>query len=144
MTSKEMMKKIGLGENEPFDKKDNGRMKNQILKYLKAGKNKLLLLEHQITGGKSTQKFAEQVGRSKEKLRTAKRDFDKYEKIAEQYVEKNPKKAVAMAVAAGMLAGSLWATFNKKKTAPSKRMTVPAHPRQGRKSAKQAKPISGR
>ncbi len=144
MTSKEMMRKIGIGEVKTADEKNNGNLKNQIFKYLRAGKNKILLLEHQIAGGKNAQKFAEQVGRSKEKLRIAKQNFDKYEKRAEHFVEINPKKAVAMAVAAGMLAGTLWATFNKKKPAPPKKRRAPARPGKNRKGAKQAKQSSGR
>jgi hypothetical protein len=60
------------------------------------------------------------MGRSKKKLQEAKQNFEKYEKMAEQYIEKNPKKAVAIAATAGMLAGSLWSLFKGKKTAPKK------------------------
>jgi|SRR6185295_1579397 len=108
MTGDEMMKKIGLSKN-------NGKLKDQTLKYLKEGKDKLLLLENKLMGGKNYQNIRDGVARSKIKLLKAKQTFDKYEKKAEEYIEKNPKKAVAIAAAAGVLAGSLWSAMKSKK-----------------------------
>ena len=103
------------------------KFKNQVVKYLEEGKNKLLLLEDQIAGRKDVKKFMGEVGLSKKKLLKAKQHFDKYEKKAEQYIEKNPKKAVAMAVAAGVLVGSFLAAFKGKKPVLSgKNQSLPA------------------
>jgi ElaB/YqjD/DUF883 family membrane-anchored ribosome-binding protein len=110
MTGDEMMKKIGLRE-----KSSGGKLKEQTLRYLKEGKNKLLLLETKLKGGKNYQNLRDGVRRSKIKLLKAKQTFDKYEKKAEEYIEKNPKKAVAIAAAAGVLAGSLWSALKTKK-----------------------------
>ena len=82
---------------------------------MKEGKNRLLLLERQVKGGKNYKNLQDGINRSKEKLQEAKKNFEDYEKKAEQYIEKNPKKAVAMAAAAGALAGSLWAALKTKK-----------------------------
>jgi ElaB/YqjD/DUF883 family membrane-anchored ribosome-binding protein len=121
MTTDEMMKKMGLREDLDPAKKNNGQFKNQILKYLKDGKNKLLLLENQIEDGKNYKKLLEEVDLSRKKLQEAKRNFDKYEKKAEHYIAKNPKKAIAMAAAAGVLAVGLWSAFKGKKPVHKKR-----------------------
>ena len=121
MTTDEMMKKIGLREELDPGEKNSGKFKHQILKYLKDGKNKLLLLEDQIEDGKNYKKLLEEVERSKKKLQEAKRNFDKYEKKAEHYIAKNPKKAIAMAAAAGVLAVGLWSAFKGKKQATKKK-----------------------
>jgi molecular chaperone GrpE (heat shock protein) len=129
MTSTEMMKKIGLGKNKSDGAGSNGKLKAQMLKHLKEGKNKILMFERKITGKKNVQKLMDQMDRSKEKLQEAKKNFEKYEKMAEQYIEKNPKKAVAMAAAAGMLAGSLWSVFKGNKPAPNKKKRALSPPR---------------
>ena len=116
-----MMKKIGLSEDMAAGGKNNGKLKSRILKYLKDGKNKLLLLENRVKSDKNYKKLKDTVGRSQKKLEQAKQTYDKYEKKAEKYIEENPKKAVAMAAAAGILAGSLWAAFHEKKTVTKKK-----------------------
>ena len=121
MTSSEMMKKIGLSEDRTAGGKNNGKLKSRILKYLKDGKNKLLLLENRVKSGKNYKKLKDTVNRSEKKLEQAKQAYGKYEKKAEKYIEKNPKKAVAMAAAAGILAGSLWAAFHGKEPAAKKK-----------------------
>jgi ElaB/YqjD/DUF883 family membrane-anchored ribosome-binding protein len=120
MTKDEMMKKIGLGKEKSESAINSGKLKAQMLQHLKEGKNKILMFERKMTGKKNIQKLMDGMGRSKKKLLEAKRHFEKYEKMAEQYIEKNPKKAVAMAAAAGMLAGSLWSVFKENKPAPKK------------------------
>ncbi len=118
MTNDEKTKTMGsFDENET----GRGRLKNQILKYLTEGKNKLSLLEHQITGDKNYKRFLDEVSRSKKKLQKAKQNYEKYEKKAQHYIEKNPKKAVVMAAAAGVLATSLWLTLNGKKPVVKKK-----------------------
>jgi ElaB/YqjD/DUF883 family membrane-anchored ribosome-binding protein len=41
--------------------------------------------------------------------------FDSYEQKALHYVEENPKKALAMAAAAGIVVGAVLDSFRKKK-----------------------------
>jgi hypothetical protein len=119
MTTSELVKKMGLEKG--MSGKD-GKLKGQILKYLKDGKDKLVLLEDRFKDGKNYKKLKDMADRSGKKLAQAKRSFDEYEKKAERYIEKNPKKAVAMAAAAGLLAGTLWSSFHgKKPAAPKKR-----------------------
>jgi hypothetical protein len=122
MATNGRMKNMGSwDEGKATGWEKGGKLKDQILEYLKDGKNKLLLLEHRISGGKKVKRLLDEVRRSKKTLQTARQNFDKFEKKAEQYIEKNPKKAFAMAVAAGVLAGSLWSAFNGKKTFPRKK-----------------------
>src|SRR5580693_9276686 len=100
MTKNEMIKKTGLGKGGSDGVENNGKLKAQMLKHLKEGKNKILMFERKITGKENVQKLMDEMERSKKKLQEAKKNFEKYEKMAEQYIEKNPKKAVAMAAAA--------------------------------------------
>ncbi len=118
MTSGEMLKKLGLSENNGG--KNNKKLKDQTLNYLKEGKGKLVLLENRIMTGKNGQKLQAGIELSKKKLKSAKQTFDKFEKQTEQYIEKNPKKAVAIAVAAGALAASLWSALKSKPVPPKK------------------------
>ena len=97
------------------------KIKDQIFKHLKEGKNKLLLLENQIKGGPNYKKLQVGLDRSKKKLQEAKKSFGKFEKRAEEYIEKNPKKAVAMAAAAGVMAGALWSVFKGNKKVVNKK-----------------------
>ena|SRR5579863_5728880 len=120
MTTDQMMKKIGLRKELASDGKNNGKLKNQISKYLKEGKSKLLLLERQVTNRKDFKKLQDGLIRSKKNILEAKQNFDLYEKKAERYIEKNPKKAVAMAVAAGVLVGTIWSAI-KRRPVPRKK-----------------------
>lgn len=104
-------------------KNGNGTMKNQIQKHLSEGKSKLIWLESQITDEKKRKKLITEFEKTKEKLVKMKKKFDQYEEKAVQYTEKNPKKALAMASAAGLLAGTLWASFHGKKQ--KKRKSTP-------------------
>ncbi len=115
MNSDEMMKKIGLRKENDSEGKNDGNLKSQTLKYLKEGKNKIMLLEKQILSGKKAAKILKEAEKAKLRLEKAKITFDEYEKKAEAYIEKNPKKAVAIAAAAGVLAGSIWMALGKKK-----------------------------
>ena len=91
------------------------KVKSQIQKHLSQGKSKLIWLERQIMDEKNRQKLKAEFEKTKEKLVKLKKKFDHYEEKAVLYTEKNPKKALAMAIAAGILAGTLWNSFHKKK-----------------------------
>jgi ElaB/YqjD/DUF883 family membrane-anchored ribosome-binding protein len=126
MTNNETSKKMGSWDEDGTT--GGEKLKNKVVKYLKEGKNKLLLLEDRISGGKNVEKLMGEVGLSKKKLLKAKQTFEKYEKKAEQYIEKNPKKAVAIAAAAGVLVGGLLSAFKGKKPVQrKKRRPLPAN-----------------
>jgi ElaB/YqjD/DUF883 family membrane-anchored ribosome-binding protein len=88
------------------DKKEQQKLKNQVQKHLSQGKSKLIWLE---------KKGADDIERSKNSLHKLKEKFDGYEQKALHYVEENPKKALVMATAAGVLAGAFLDSFRKKK-----------------------------
>jgi len=88
------------------DKKEQQKLKNQVQKHLSQGKSKLIWLEK-----KGTDDFE----RSQKNLHKLKDKFDSYEQKALHYVEENPKKALAMAAAAGIVAGAVLDSFRKKK-----------------------------
>ena len=119
MTSEEMLKKLGLMAGK--DGKNSGKLKEQTLQYLKEGKDKLALLEKKVMASKIGKKLQSGLNLSKKKLSSAKQAFDKFEKGAERYIEKNPKKAVALAAAAGVLAGSLWLALKPRPLAKKKK-----------------------
>ncbi len=84
------------------DGKVSKQVNSEIKKHLNEGKDKLKWLE-------------KQVSEKKQQINSLKKKFVEYEEKAENYVEKNPKKALAMAVAAGVLATAVWNTFKSKK-----------------------------
>lgn len=97
------------------DKKEQQRLKSQVQKHLSQGKSKLIWLEKQVTDEKKLQKIKDELEKSKKNLHNLKEKFDRYEQKALHYVEENPKKALAMATAAGVVAGAFWNSFRKKK-----------------------------
>jgi ElaB/YqjD/DUF883 family membrane-anchored ribosome-binding protein len=78
------------------------KVQSEIHKHLNQGKSKLMWLEKQIAA-------------KKEQFNSLKKKFDEYEEKAETYVEKNPKKALAMAIAAGVVTTAVWNSFRSKK-----------------------------
>ncbi len=92
---------------------NNVAMKKQILKHLEAGKAKLAWLEAKVLDEKKIQKLRDEFEKSKQKMADLKDKFNAYEEKAVQYIELNPKKALAMATAAGVLAGALWGSSGK-------------------------------
>lgn len=96
-------------------KKTEQKIKSQIDKHLKQGKSKLMWLEDKIMGEKSRLKIQAQLDKSKQKLNQIKKKFNEYEERAVEYTEKNPKKALAMATAAGILVGTVVSSFREKK-----------------------------
>jgi ElaB/YqjD/DUF883 family membrane-anchored ribosome-binding protein len=98
--------------------------KDEIQKHLAQGKAKLNWLETQIADEKNHQKLQAQLENVKEKVTELKETFIRFEKKAVDYTEKNPKKALAMATTAGLLAASLWNSFQKKETSPKPKTAV--------------------
>ncbi len=97
-------------------------IKEKIKKHLIAGKEKLRWLENQIGDEKNHKNLRLKLDEAKEKIAHLKRKYDEFEKKAVHYTEKNPKKALAIATVAGILAASLWSAFQDKKTSsPAKK-----------------------
>ena len=100
------------------------KLKEKIQKHLSRGKDKLEWLENQVNDEKNHKKLKVKWEDAKEKIADLKETFDRFEKQAVDYTEKNPKKALAIASVAGILAASLWNSFQRKKTSSSSRTAI--------------------
>jgi predicted nucleic acid-binding Zn-ribbon protein len=106
------MSKSLLSENGLID------LKKKIQKHLDRGNSRLVWLEGKISNDKNRQTLKEEFSKAKDKLAGLRKKFNHYQEKAEQYTQKNPKKALAMATTAGLLAGGLLASLRgKNKTA---------------------------
>jgi ElaB/YqjD/DUF883 family membrane-anchored ribosome-binding protein len=99
-------------------------LRDETQKHLIQGKTKLTWLENQLKDEKNHKKLQAQVENVKEKVNELKETFSRFEQKAVQYAEKNPKKALALATTAGLLAGSLWNTFQNKKNSSKTKTAV--------------------
>ena len=98
-----------------FDNGKNKGLKIQVLDRLKNGERKLLHLGQKIAKGNHGKELQAKMHRLKKKLDRTNQNFDGYVKELNNYIEKNPKKSVAIAAAAGILAGALWNSFRNRK-----------------------------
>ncbi len=113
MKATKSIKKMGQSAGETGIK-----IKNEIQKHLKHGKIKLNWLEAQMNSDKNRAKIEEKVKNAKEQINHLKETFEHFEEKAVHYTQKNPKKALAIATTAGILAASLWHTFKTSKKTP--------------------------
>jgi ElaB/YqjD/DUF883 family membrane-anchored ribosome-binding protein len=97
----------------------NQNLKNEIQKHLSQGKEKLDWLENQITDEKNHKHLQMKLEEAQKKIAELKKNYTEFEKKAVHYTEKNPKKALAIATVAGILAASLWNAFQRKETSSS-------------------------
>ena len=98
------------------DKETRRKIKDEIDKNLKLGRETLLRLEKELSDPENRAKAAEQLRLAKAKLQRFKQEFQKKQKKAVDYTRKNPEKALAVAAAAGALAGTLWSALRGKKS----------------------------
>ncbi len=92
----------------------NEKIKDQISKHLSQGNEKLIWLENQIKDEKNHKKLQMKLEDAKKKIAHLKKTYVEFEKKAVHYTEENPKKALAIATVAGILAASLWNSFQRK------------------------------
>ncbi|HTA77837.1 MAG TPA: hypothetical protein VK791_11865 [bacterium] len=95
------------------------KLKSEIQRHLKDGKIKLNWLETQINSDENRAKIEDKMKNAKEQINHLKETFIHFEKKAVHYTEKNPKKALAIATTAGILAASLWHSFQTSEKAPA-------------------------
>jgi ElaB/YqjD/DUF883 family membrane-anchored ribosome-binding protein len=121
--------------------KNEKEIKEKIKKHLSDGNEKLRWLENQVNDEKNHQYLRLKLEEAKAKIVKLKKTYAGFEKKAVHYTEKNPKKALAIAGAAGLLAASLWNVFQGQKTStpPAARKTVKTPV----KSAPKTKPKTG-
>lgn len=103
--------------------KQTEKAKNKMLKLLGRGLFHISVLERKITGRKNFNVIMDDARLTKDKLiKTIHQAQDAGSK-AERYIEKNPKKAVALAAGIGMVAGGLWSALSGKKPVPVNKKT---------------------
>ncbi len=90
--------KIKSNSNGKVSKK----VHSEIHKHLNQGKTKLVWLEKQLE-------------EKKDQVASLKKKFDEYEGKVSDYTAKNPKKALAIASAAGVLVTAVWSSFRGSK-----------------------------
>ena len=108
-------------KKNPIDSRFQRDLKIQVQRHLSQGKAKLAWLERTILNKKNLQTLKDEFRKSREKLDRLKVKFKQYGEQANLYIEKNPKKALAMATAAGALAGTLWGSYRKRKSSSNPR-----------------------
>jgi len=94
------------------------RAKVRILKLMGEGKFHISALGRKIKDEKKFNVILDEARLAKGKILNAMRQAGDYGSRAEKYIQKNPKKAVALAAGAGLLAGGLWAALKGKRPAP--------------------------
>ena len=84
------------------------KIEADVMKRLKQGKEKIVKFERQLMNKVNKEKAVA-------KLKQLKKKFTEKEQKAVKYVKNNPKKALAIASAAVVLAGALYAATRSKK-----------------------------
>lgn len=97
------------------DKETQRRIKDEIEKNLKLGREALLRLEKELSDPENRARAEEQVRRAKTKFLQLKKEFVKKQKQAVAYTKGNPEKALAVAAAAGALTGAIWSALRRKR-----------------------------
>jgi len=97
------------------DKENQKRVKEEIEKRLKQGKEAIERLEKELNDPENQARLENRLRDAKADLAKAKAEFEKRKKEAVSFTQKSPEKALVVAAAAGALAGALWVAFRKKK-----------------------------
>jgi ElaB/YqjD/DUF883 family membrane-anchored ribosome-binding protein len=99
------------------DKKNQEKVKREVLLRFKEAKAELSDLGRRIASEKNRKKMKEHANAVKAKYRALKKRFMSEEKKAAAVVRHNPHKALAIASAVGNLAGTLWASVSPPRRA---------------------------
>ncbi len=97
------------------DKENQKRVKEEIEKRLKQGKEAIERLEKELNDPENQTRLENKLKDAKAALAKVKAEYEKRKKEAVAYTQKSPEKALVVAAAAGALAGALWVAFRKKK-----------------------------
>jgi ElaB/YqjD/DUF883 family membrane-anchored ribosome-binding protein len=115
MDARKMKDKLNDFKRKMQDKKNQARIKAQVEKALKEGKAKIEWLEKQMKDPENHAKVRAEIAKAKAQLNDMKAKYKEKEKKAVEYTKANPKKALAVAAAAGILAGTLMGAFKKRR-----------------------------
>ena len=100
--------------DEAKDAKTRQRIKDEMLKRLKQGKQAIARLQREINNPKNRAKAIAELKRIKAALLHLKKEAGRRERQAVAFAKKNPEKALAVAVAAGAAAGALLMALKRK------------------------------
>jgi ElaB/YqjD/DUF883 family membrane-anchored ribosome-binding protein len=97
------------------DKENQRRVKEEIEKRLKQGKEAIDRIEKELRDPENQARLENTLRDAKAKVVKAKAEFNRKKSQAVAYTKDNPEKALVVAAAAGALAGALWVAFRRKK-----------------------------
>lgn len=98
-----------------MDPGERRRLKAEVTARLKKGKETLRALEKKYNTPENRAKVVAKWKEAKTRVARAKKEFLKKERQAVAYTQRNPEKALAVAAAAGALAGALYTVLHRKK-----------------------------
>jgi ElaB/YqjD/DUF883 family membrane-anchored ribosome-binding protein len=97
------------------EKKTRQKIKAEIKRRLQQAKKKIKWLEAQLKSPKNRARVKAEIEKAKKKLAVLKIKYKEQEKKALEYTQNNPKKALAVTAAIGVLAGTVIAAFLRRK-----------------------------
>lgn len=102
-------------------KETQAKIKKQITEKLAAGRQKIQDLEKYIRTGEAGEQISVELKKAKAQLETLKAKYKENEEKALEYLHENPKKALLIAAAVGVVAGTVLSALRSGKPAPKKK-----------------------
>ena len=115
MDAKRMKEKLNDFKKKMQDKQTQARIKAEVERLLKEGRKQIDWLETQMRDPKNHERVRAEIEKARAQFDELKTKYKAKEKQAVEFTKANPKKALAVAAAAGVLAGTLMGAFKKRK-----------------------------
>jgi len=112
MGMKKKMQKIGKSLK---DRRNMQKAKTAVKESLKKAMAKIKQVEKKLKDPRTRERARAELIKLKARVRKLKADYRRAEKKAVHYTQENPKKALAIAAAVGVLAGTLLAALTSRK-----------------------------
>jgi ElaB/YqjD/DUF883 family membrane-anchored ribosome-binding protein len=103
------------------DKAAQAKIKKQIAEKLAVGRKKIQELEKYVRSGEAGEKITAELKKAKAQLEVLKEKYKESEEKALEYVHENPKKALLIAAAVGVVAGAVLSALRSEKPKPKKK-----------------------
>jgi len=107
--------KVRKFKHDLGDPRKRAHAKEVLQARLKETMNHIKRLEKKLKDPKTRAQVRAEIARLKTRYRHLKLEYQKADRKAVRYTQKNPRKALAIAAAVGVLAGTLFSAFKKKK-----------------------------
>ena len=111
---RKVVKKIHQWVDKAADLSTQRRIKEEVTKRLKQGKEAILRVQKELTKPENRARAMGQVKRANAALAHLKKEAIRRERQAMAYAKKNPEKALVVAVAAGAAAGALLLALKRR------------------------------